>query len=331
MLHILLIILKIIGIIIVVILGLLLLLLAVLFGVPVRYRMEGTLDKDLKQSGGMGCVTWLLHLIRIDLVFQEQKFNWRCRIAWKSLGSEEEKEKPYEENQKDESEKTESKKIREKTHGNPEKEKKKETTEKNPEPSGSSEMAEEDKKEKNYSKNDKKSQTNPEKTTTEEVDSTRKNKDSGRFSKIKYTIQGICDKIKHIGEKAGNTAEKAADIKDRIVKELEDPVHQKAFTKVKKEIGKLFRRWKPKELKGLIHFGFEDPYHTGQALAVLSIIYPFIGENLSVDPDFEQRILEGDIKVAGRIAMMPLVCLLWNLVWSKAVRQTYHDIRNFKI
>ena len=68
MLHILLIILKIIGIIIAVILGLLLLLLAVLLWVPVRYRMEGTLDKDLKQSGGMGCVTWFLHLIRIDVL-----------------------------------------------------------------------------------------------------------------------------------------------------------------------------------------------------------------------------------------------------------------------
>ena len=331
MLHILLIILKIIGIIIAVILGLLLLLLAVLLCVPVRYRMEGTLDKDLKQSGGMGYVTWFLHLIRIDVVFQEQKFSWRCRVAWKSLRSEEEKEKPHEKEQKDEMEKTEPEKNREKTHGNPEKEKKKETIEKNPKPSGSLEMAEEDKEEKNHPENDKKGQTPSEKTTREKVDSTRENKDSGRFSKIKYTIQDICDKMKHIGEKAGNTAEKASDIKDRIVKELEDPIHQKAFAKVKKEIGKLFRRWKPKELKGLIHFGFEDPYHTGQALAVLSMIYPFVGGNLSVDPDFEQRVLEGNIKVAGRIALMPLVCFLWNLIWSKAVRQTYHDIKNFKI
>lgn len=331
MLHILLIILKIIGIIIAVILGILLLLLAVLLCVPVRYRLEGTLDRDLKQSGGKGRVTWLLHLIRIDVAFQEQKLSWRCRIAWKSLGSEEEKEKPHEKEQKDKpeknkSEKKEPEKNREKTPGNPEKKKKKETSEKNPEPSGSQKMAEEDQKEKNHRKNDKKSQTLPEKTAGEEMDSTRE-----KFSKIKYTIQGICDKIKHIGEKVGNTVEKASDIKERIVKELEDPAHQKAFMKVKKELGKLLRRWKPKELKGLIHFGFEDPYHTGQALAALSIIYPFIGGNLSVDPDFEQRILEGDIKVAGRIAVMPLVCLLWNLVWSKAVRQTYHDIRNFKI
>ena len=81
--------------------------------------------------------------------------------------------------------------------------------------------------------------------------------------------------------------------KDKIIKELEDPVHQKAFSKAKKETGKLLKRWKPKVIKGTVRFGFEDPCHTGQALAAFSIIYPFIGEFLSIEPNFERRILKG--------------------------------------
>lgn len=119
--------------------------------------------------------------------------------------------------------------------------------------------------------------------------------------------------------------------KDKIIKELEDPVHQKAFSKAKKETGKLLKRWKPKVIKGTVRFGFEDPCHTGQVLAAFSIIYPFIGEFLSIEPNFERRILKGDVKVRGGFRMVPLVCFLWNLVWCREIRKTYHDIREFQL
>ena len=131
----------------------------------------------------------------------------------------------------------------------------------------------------------------------------------------------------HAEEKLESLSEK----KDKIIKELEDPVHQKAFSKAKKETGKLLKRWKPKVIKGTVRFGFEDPCHTGQALAAFSIIYPFIGEFLSIEPNFERRILKGDIKVRGGFRMVPLVCFLWNLVWCREIRKTYHDIREFQL
>ena len=103
----------------------------------------------------------------------------------------------------------------------------------------------------------------------------------------------FCDKIKHTVGHAEEKLDSILDKKERIMKELEDPVHRKAFSKVKKEAGKLLKRWKPKVIKGEVQFGFEDPYHTGQALAGLSMIYPFIGDHLLVEPDFERRILKG--------------------------------------
>lgn len=154
---------------------------------------------------------------------------------------------------------------------------------------------------------------------------------AGRFEKIKCTIVKFCDKIRHTVGHAEEKLNSLSEKKDKIVKELEDPVHQKAFSKVKKEAGKLLKRWKPKVIKGTVHFGFEDPYHTGQALAGLSMIYPFIGDHLSVEPDFEKRILKGNIKVCGGFRILSLVCFLWNLVWCKEIRKTYHDIREFQL
>ena len=154
---------------------------------------------------------------------------------------------------------------------------------------------------------------------------------AGRFAKIKCTILKFCDKIKHTVGHAEEKLDSILDKKERIMKELEDPVHRKAFSKVKKEAGKLLKRWKPKVIKGEVQFGFEDPYHTGQALAGLSMIYPFIGDHLLVEPDFERRILKGKVRVRGGFRMMPLVCFLWNLVWCSEIRKTYHDIRKFQL
>ena len=154
---------------------------------------------------------------------------------------------------------------------------------------------------------------------------------AGRFAKIKCTILKFCDKIKHTVGHAEEKLESLSEKKDKIIKELEDPVHQKAFSKAKKETGKLLKRWKPKVIKGTVRFGFEDPCHTGQVLAAFSIIYPFIGEFLSIEPNFERRILKGDVKVRGGFRMVPLVCFLWNLVWCREIRKTYHDIREFQL
>ena len=121
------------------------------------------------------------------------------------------------------------------------------------------------------------------------------------MKKIKCTIVKFCDKIKHTVGHAEEKLESLSEKKDKIIKELEDPVHQKAFSKAKKETGKLLKRWKPKVIKGTVRFGFEDPCHTGQALAAFSIIYPFIGEFLSIEPNFERKDPERGYKGPRRI------------------------------
>lgn len=337
MIHILLMILKIIGIIIAAILGLLLLLLLIILCVPVRYRMEASMPGEIKKSQVHGCVTWLLHLIRVDASFEEQDLKWKVRIAWKSFGSEPVKNKPDE--RESERKKTHEKRKEQRVESSSGLQKVEKEPEKEERPVKSvkthAESVEEgtrEKTEKSQESISEKTHERPEKAqqekSSEEIEEAEEK--TGRFEKIKCTIVKFCDKIKHTAGHAEEKLEKLSEKKDRIVKELEDPVHRKAFSKVKKELGKLFKRWKPRVLEGNVHFGFEDPYHTGQALAAFSIVYPFVGGHLSVEPDFEQRILEGDIKVRGGICVMPLVCLLWNLVWCKEIRKTYHDIRNFK-
>lgn len=139
------------------------------------------------------------------------------------------------------------------------------------------------------------------------------------FKKIKCTIVKICDKIKSIWE-----------TKEKVTSFLTDDVHVEAFKIVKKELGILARHLRPRRIRGFVKFGFEDPYRTGQVLAGLSILYPFYGEHVEIYPDFEQKILVGDLYIKGHIRMVHLATLLWRLFFNRYIRRTYRDYKKIK-
>ena len=79
-----------------------------------------------------------------------------------------------------------------------------------------------------------------------------------------------------------------------------------------------------------LHFGFEDPYRTGQCLAVLSMLYPFVGEYMNIQPEFEKQVLEGEAYVKGTVRAVYLVIFAGKMLLDKHVRATYRNIRNFE-
>ena len=70
---------------------------------------------------------------------------------------------------------------------------------------------------------------------------------------------------------------------------------------------------------------------TGYVLALISMIYPFIGENAEIRPDFEHKILRGRVYVKGRIRALHAVSFALRLLLDKNVRTTYRHIRKFKL
>lgn len=322
MLHILLLVLKIIGIIIAVILGILVLLILIILLVPVRYQGEAAADGTWKGISAKIKVHWFFHLIAFSAEYKDEAFFWRLRIAWKKMGTDSEdgqesaveektevRQEPAVEEQAEYKEKEEVSADEAGTEDRLEKEEKTDTkTEENVE-----RLLQEPEK------NEKESQIPP----ADEETPFLFEKIAGRlrafFQKIKYTFQRLCGKIKTLSEK-----------KEKVKEFLTDEVHRRAFQKTKTELSRLMRRIRPKKLKGTVHYGFEDPYHTGQVLAALGVVYPWLGEAVSVYPDFEKRILQGDLYVKGTVRALYVVLLIWKLVWCKDVRTTYHHIRSFE-
>jgi len=307
MLHILWMLLKIIGIILLIILGLLVLSVCVFLFVPLRYhgkaKAQGTLDSvkaDLKFS-------WLLHLVSGYVTYENKETKWQVRLLWKKLNVGKDK--------------STEKKSREETPG---KNKIQELTENNNKEENveESELNKDECLKNNSTENESPQDKDVAERKTKEK-KTRKNKTKKQkkniFEKIKYTFCEFCDKIKSLIKK-----------KEKLQEFLSDEIHQSSFMRLKKEIWRLLRFLKPKELILNLHFGFEDPSVTGKVLGALCMLYPFYMDHVNLEPEFDEKILEGDAYIKGTVRGLRLFVLICNLIFDKNIKTTYKAIKNWK-
>ena len=129
------------------------------------------------------------------------------------------------------------------------------------------------------------------------------------FEKIKCTIRNICDKIKELIRK-----------KEELQAFIKDEKNREAFRLIKDQLIYLWRHIRPRKLSLTCHFGFDDPSHTGQALAAGAVLYPLYRNKVRLYPDFENKVLEADGYMKGRIRIFPLVLIIIRLWKNKQIR-----------
>lgn len=131
-----------------------------------------------------------------------------------------------------------------------------------------------------------------------------------KLKKIKLTFRTICDKIKQCYTFLQMNTTKAA------------------FRFIKGKVKLLLRHILPRKIWGNLTFGLDDPAVTGQILAVAGICYPVYKENLRITPVFDQKILEGELKLRGRICCGYLLLIGWQIFWNKDVKVTYQRFQH---
>ena len=331
MIHILLMILKVIGVILLVILGLILAAVLLILFVPVRYRADVSFEG---KPDGEAAVSWLLHLVRIRVSYHEQA-DVSGRVLWFKLfdvrlwpPEDEETEGLDFEPESAKTEVTAQKPVFTETVNQDDV----------PEPVVVAKPEPERTAEANVptvrtdSKDDEELTVHatelsskfdePQKNETEDF-SSDENTDKIRFSvKIKEKLSGIIKKLCTFFDKLRGLPGKFQKLVDGISKKkisLEktwdsismfwhDEQNQKAFRLVWKRTKKLVRYILPRKLWGRIHFGFDDPYDTGQVLTAVSPFYGMYARTLTLEPDFTGTALDGELHFKGRIALW---CPLW--------------------
>lgn len=340
------------------ILGILILLLCIVLFVPVRYEAAGRSEESIQSVRGRLVVTWFLRLVRLDVNYKDQCLKWRIRIAWvKKTGAQKtggqkirEQKKEEDGDEKTGSEEAEPEKneeIPEESGEDKERAKKSAETAKGleePEKAREGQEAEQSEKSEECGEKGEESVEEAEKESPGDEESGEEGKEdrgtekrTGFLAKVPSVFKGILEKIKGTIQKIKEAFQKICgrikdlrEKKDKILEFLRDESHVKAFHKGKKEVFKLLKRLNPRKVFAEVLFGFEDPSVTGQVLAGLGILYPFLGDHVAVTPDFERRVLKGRIEVKGKVCGYYFLFICWNLFWSRHIRRTYRDIKNFE-
>lgn len=281
MLSVLLLILKIIGITIAVILGLLLLLVLIVLFVAVKYKGIAVKQGDDIRAGFK--VTWLFHIVSVKVTFEDKELRYFVKIFGIQI-------MPKKEKVKDKSPDNAQNKVVEEQMPVEQKPDEQTSDEQKPDEHTSDEQSI-DEKQSDEKSNDENPPENP--------DDSKKSvfrKIIDKIKNIKYTIKSIYDKIKNI-------LENIKFYKRVLTSEL---AHT-CYAKVKKVLFKLLKHIAPRKLRGNLFIGFEDPATTGQILGYICMFYPIYGNNLNVRADFENKVLDADLKFKGRIRLYVLL------------------------
>ena len=153
-----------------------------------------------------------------------------------------------------------------------------------------------------------------------------------RSGRLKIVCQKVWEKLKKIFEfirnhTPGKVAERVADKIERKTAAAKKKLRRlqkfwnlsctvKTREYLKKYIPRTLKHILPRKVKGYVHYGMDEPYKTGQVTGYLSLL-PFVYQKgLSMQPDFEQKVLELDVKLKGRIRLGYLLRIVLNInIW----------------
>lgn len=325
MIHILFMILKALGILLLVLLFLVLLIVCTVLFLPFCYRAQ-----VLKEEEGFACVkasgrvSWLFGAVALTASYEEQKPEAQILLFGASL----------------ETWKRRLKKIRRgeasvsRTEEN--------ETENAPEAEKTAEQKAPDQTEKQQKVTAQKEQ--PEQEQEQEPDAPKKSILERFFGRIEY----LPEKLLNLVSRLLQTAFRLLELPFRLLEKLEQKIQagrrlkrkwesvkkffrskmfREALLHAKKEVLYFLKKAAPKKVTGTVRFGFDDPALTGETLGILGMIYGKLPKDLSVQPDFEQEILRGDVRMKGSFQAVTAAGIALRLFRDQNLRKT---IRHFK-
>lgn len=291
-LTVLLLILKILGIVLLVLLGILLALLLIVLLVPVRYQGSGYREEgDPVPVHVQLKVTWLLHLVRVSFIYPEEAFLKVKILFFQILPAKERKKKASNKKKDDRDAKKEADGKRPKTD-------KKEAGSDVSDTASDQKISDEGNAADEDGGDDRRTL----------LDFVRKLFSAIR--NIKYTIRKIYDKINHIIHNIRY-----------YIKILQTESFKRAFVLCREQLLRLMKIVLPRKVSGTFTIGMEDPAATGQILSIYGILYPLIGDSITVIPDFEKPVMEGSFRFKGKITAFTLIRIAAKIYFDKDLKR----------
>lgn len=322
MLHIILLILKIIGIIIAVILGLTVALLLIVLFVPVRYVIDaGCHDKKLKAHVK---VTWIMHIFRGVISYDEELF-YSIKALWFNIYSSDAESKKEKRPKKNTENNTKEKNTKNKHIYAIEDKADNAVSKDKQDGVDKAGLEEADCKQKKLSleKSHDEVKESDEKSTIEENGKlhTLVNKIKNVYYKIKAFIRRAIDTVKAALNKSQAAADTIKHKYTEIRNKVTDPENIELVRFLWTQIKAVMNIIKPAKYNVNIRYGFEDSATTGWVAVRLAVLYGLMGMDVSIIPDFDNSIFEGDIYMKGRFNLYSFLIIAVRLYRNKSFRK----------
>lgn len=320
MLHGLLLVLKIAGIILAVLLGIVLAAAAAVLFVPVRYAADAQYDKNSEKKPVLHVrVTWLLHLFRFFMEFDED-FKMRAQFFFFSLYDSEKTIEPETKEQKGKKSKKKQKTL------------KRTVFDEQSQKSGvqSQEVR-------------KRIEQEPLQETESGIEVPQTAEENPRVSRKKLSlaekfkcfverIKQVCRQIKaffiRIAQTIRGIFDKSVSLKDAVQEKithlsemLHDEENRELVHFLWEQLKRLLQKIRPKKYRLRIRYGFEDSETTGWLAVRLAVLYGLLGLDIELIPDFEESVFEGECMIKGKIRLAGILMIAGKVYFNRLVQK----------
>ncbi len=112
-------------------------------------------------------------------------------------------------------------------------------------------------------------------------------------------------------------------IKDRLEQLWQffmEEENRKTLRLIFRQVKAVLRHLLPRRIRADVVFGFDNPATTGQVLAICSLVYAWYGESIRLTPVFDEKILEAQVEIKGRVRLGTLLVLALRVLFNKNFR-----------
>lgn len=153
---------------------------------------------------------------------------------------------------------------------------------------------------------------------------------TGFFEKIADILRKIKNAVKNIWYTIKRLCDRIVEIRNNISYYIEvfgEEETKQAFMTCRQELKRIWKNIRPTKCSAELMLGTGEPDTTGYILAMHGILYPIIGNDIVIEPDFENQVLDGKLFLKGRITVFVLLYAVIKIYFDKNIR---YFLKRFK-
>ena len=144
-------------------------------------------------------------------------------------------------------------------------------------------------------------------------------------AKAKAIYDKIAEKIKAFFAKVIEIKNTVLDKYNKFIEFKDDPENIEAIKLLKDKLILLLKHYRPRRIRGWVRIGFDDPARTGWLTGIFYLLIPAGNKTFKLYSEFQEEVIEGDIKMKGRMRLNHLALALYRCYKNDRIRTWIND------